>query len=175
MKRVKNLSILKGILGIVFTLAISMNIFAVIQLNGSGHGYCDDPSKPECSPTPGGFAAITEPMVPGFIDRSIEQGAAAYLNAYSAYLSFLNRIEMSGENSLDCTEAEKILVDALQNIKAAKDAYYQLVAVAETTPYNPSVLVQLAAFDYDGYMKAQDLDSYIFKKVRGYLQPGNIT
>lgn len=171
----KNLSILKGILGIVFTLAISMNIFAVIQLNGSGHGYCDDPSKPECSPTPGGFAAITEPMVPGLIDRSIEQGAAAYLNAYSAYLSFLNRIEMSGENSLDCTEAEKILVDALQNIKAAKDAYYQLVAVAETTPYNPSVLVQLAAFDYDGYMKAQDLDSYIFKKVRGYLQPGNIT
>lgn len=170
----KRQSILKGILGIVFTLAISMNIFAYIQLNGSGHVYCDDPSKPECSPTPGGFA-IAEPMVPGLIDRSIEQGAAAYLNAYSAYLSFLNRVELSGENSLDYTESVKILEDSLQNIKSAKAAYYQLVAAAETTPYNRVVLAQLAAFDYDGYMKAQGLDSYIFKKVRAYLQPGNIT
>lgn len=171
----KRQSILKGILGIVFTLAISMNIFAYIQLNGSDEGFCDNPSKPGCSPTPGGFAAITEPMVPGLIDRSIEQGAAAYLNAYSAYLSFLNRVEMSGEKSLDYAEAEKILVDSLQNIKTAKDVYYQLVVAAEATPYNPLALAQLAVFDYDGYMKAQGLDSYIFKKVRGYLQPGNIT
>ncbi len=121
------------------------------------------------------MAAFAEPVVPGLIDRSIVQGAAAYLNAYSAYLSFLNRIELSGQNSLDYAEAEKILADALQNIKTAKDAYYQLVVAAEATPYNPLVLAQLAAFDYDGYMKVQGLENNIFKKVRGYLQSGDIT
>ncbi len=175
MKIVKNQSMLKCIMGIALSLAISMNIFAVIQLNGSGHGYCDYPTKPDCSGTPDGMAAFAEPVVPGLIDRSIVQGAAAYLNAYSAYLSFLNRIELSGQNSLDYAEAERLLADALRNIKTAKDAYYQLVAAAEATPYNPVVLAQLAAFDYDGYMKSQGLESSIFKKVRGYLQPGYIT
>jgi hypothetical protein len=169
----KNRAIPKIIAGMVLSLAIAVNVFPFIQLNGSGIGYCDSRGVSGC----GGISGESSTPLTGenTIDDLITGGAAAYLNAYSAYLSYLNRVELSGRDGLDYAAAAKLLDTVLENIKSAEDTYYRLIARAEATPYNPPVLDRLADFDYDAYAAKNDPDRYIFKEVRAYLKNGDIT
>jgi len=167
-KRVNRL-IPKGVIGIVLSLLISVNVFPYILVNGSGTGYCDGQTGSGCGET----ASILN--TGNNIDGLITGGAAAYLTAYANYISFLNRVELSGLNSIDPNEAEKRLSIVIESIKTAKDTYYRLIARAESTPYNPQVLDQLAAFDYNGYLKNHGLDGCIFNEVEEYLKNGDIT
>lgn len=168
-----NKTISKSVIGIVLSLILAANVFPFIQLNGSGTGYCDSQPASGCEDNGGETAA---PLTPGdTIAGLITGGAAAYLNAYSAYLSFLNRVELSGRDGLDYGESMKLLDTALENIKSAADTYYRLIVRAEATPYNPLVLDRLANFDYKEYARKNHPDWYIFKEVQTYLKNGDIT
>lgn len=173
MNIITNQRLLKGLLIVVFSMVVTANGFAVVLLNGSGTGYCDgNPPPPDC----GDLTAISmEASVTGTIEDMVVDGAASYLLAYSEYLTFLNHVELSERNGMDFEEAGKILDAALGNVKKAKTTYYGLVLRAESTPYNPAVLAQLAAFDYDKFKEANHLNRDIFNEVEGYLKNGDIT
>ncbi|MCP5109139.1 MAG: hypothetical protein GY950_37510 [bacterium] len=176
MNKYPNHAILKGILITALALLISLNGFAFVQLNGSGGSYCDPVADPGCDGNNSNSdAALASAASSGGIEPLIVEGAAAYINAYSAYLAFLNRVETHGPDNLDYEKTGVILDEALKNIIAAKSAYYRLIIAAEAAQYNPAVLEKLAAFDYDGYFKKHRLMKDIFGEVKAYLKGGDVT
>ncbi len=165
--------LIKGLLIVTLWLTITSMVFAYVQLNGSGGTYCEgNPPPPDCAGSTGdGKALLTEEP----IGDLVVDGAAVYLNAYSGYLSFLNRVELSERNGLDYGEAGKMLDSVLEYVGTAKETYYRLVLKAESTPYSPAVSAQLAEFDYNGYSRAHRLDRDIFKDVERYLKNMDVT
>ena len=139
------------------------NLFAYISFNGSGSGY-DDPN------TGKDLTKIT-----ASIDTLIIEGASYYLQGNADIQSLLNRVELQDLKAIYYPEMQRLLDSAMANITNARITYEKLVSKAEATPYNPVVMEQLMAFDYDSFMLENRLNETIFKKVEGYLGNGDIT
>lgn len=159
-------------IGIVLSLLISANGFSYMLLNGSGDGYCDNQAV-GCTDNTGETSTML--AEDNNINEFIAEGATVYLKAHSSYLSFLSRVELSDRDGLDYIESEKLLTDAIESIRIAKETYYRLVIKAVSTDYNSMVLDKLARFDFNGYLISHDLDGCVFKEVEDYLQSGDIT
>jgi hypothetical protein len=145
---------------IIFSLCVSL--YPRISSNGSGGGYGG----------PGdGESAGANPT----IENLVVEGAGYYLQGNSYIQSFLNQVELQDIKGIDYTELQRLIAGAVENITNSRLAYERLVETAERTPYNPVVIEQLKAFDYDSFMIDNRLNEVIFKKVEGYLSNGNIT
>ncbi|MCX6580614.1 MAG: hypothetical protein NT166_10575 [Candidatus Aminicenantes bacterium] len=164
---------LKMLLGVIFLMALNLQVFPVIFGNGSGNGYCDGIPKPGCLPPPG-LAAITPGNGPG-IEALVREGGGYFLNAHSLTMALLNQVEMSDLNGLDYDILNKTANDALLNIRCARSIYIALVDMAENTLYNPEVTAKLRAFDYRAFMEKNNLNREIFKKLAAYLSSDDIT
>lgn len=144
----------------IITFSLIMN--SRIYDNGAGTGYGGEGDKN-----------------PGYTGSAIEdyiiEGAGYFLNGYSDVLMFLNQVELSGTKGLDFTELNKLLDNALNHIKNAKNTYYSLIRAAEMTPYNETVTAKLIAFDYDSFMMNNGLNNDIFQAVKKNLRNGDIT
>ena len=108
------------------------------------------------------------------IKSMIVDGAANYLAAYSDYLLFLNRVELSSENSPGYDEMQTFLHRCLEKLNRAKTAYLALNQNAANTPYNFEMIYNLIFFNYDLFQWERGLNPYIFKDVVKYLMYGNV-
>lgn len=166
-------TLFKGLMIVTLWLTITSMVFGYVQLNGSGGTYCEgNPPPPDCGEGTDDNKALAPEDTIGDL---IVDGAAVYLNAYSGYLAFLNRVELSDRDGLDYEEAGKMLDSVLAYVGTAKETYYRLVLKAESTPYNPAVSAQLAEFDYAGYSRKHRLDRDIFEDVEEYLKNTDVT
>jgi hypothetical protein len=108
------------------------------------------------------------------IKSAIIDGAGNYLTAYSDYLLFLNRVELSSENSPGYDEMQTFLHRCLEKLNRAKTAYLALNQNAANTSYNFEIIYRLIFFNYDLFQWERGLNPHIFKEVEKYLSPGNV-
>lgn len=139
---------------------------------------------------------ITAPLYPFFIDngtgggfgggdgsRSVEgssieglviQSAGYYLKSYSNVLLYMHRIEVMPPETLDYEELQKFLDKAISNMTAAHSSYVALKQLADVTPYNPTVIEALRAFDYKAFKTANNCRTDMYDVVKEYLKAGDI-
>jgi hypothetical protein len=147
---------------IIIVFSSGVSLYPRISCNGSGSGY-DVPGDGDSA-----FSNFS-------IEYMVVEGAGFYLQANACIQSFLNQVELQDVRGIDYTELQRLIANAVENITNARLAYERLVETAERTPYNPVVMEQLKAFDYDSFMLENRLNETIFKKVEGYLSNGDIT
>ena len=147
---------IKKILFALIILSLNLNSFSLIVANWFEIVYNDDDEK----------------IAP--IKSMIVEGAGNYLTAYSDYLLFLNRVELSGENNPGYDEMQTLLNRCLEKLQRAKTAYLSINQTALNTPYNLEVIYRLIFFNYDLFQWERGLNPNIFKEVKKYLSTGNV-
>ena len=163
MNNKKNRCLLTLLLGTAVLMVFNINLLSYISLNGSGSGYESD--------TPNGGKSIGA----NEIEDYVIDGAGYYLAAKGSIETILNRVEYKDVNGIDYAELSLLVDNALVKIQAAAATYEQLIAIAENTPYNQSVIDRLKSFDYDRFMEENNLNPVIFKEIARYLSRGDIT
>jgi hypothetical protein len=138
----------------------TLNVSAVIYFNGAGGNF-------------GGGSESTLLQEKTIRDYVIE-GAGYFLESYSGFLLFLNKVELNELQGLDYNEVQMILNSAIEKMENARDIYTRLKQEADVTPYNPDMIDQLMNFDYDDFQETNHLVAPIFKQVEYYLEKGNI-
>ena len=164
MRKINKQFTLKILIGVIISMMIYTMGFSYIYLNGSGRGFED----PDDTDTADGVKSELK------ISFLVEECAGYFLNGYSDYLAFLNRIELQNLNGISYTECQQILDSAISNIKNARYSFETLIQKAENTPYKKDVVLKLISFDYDDFMEQNGLNTEIFKKVEYYLSEGDI-
>jgi hypothetical protein len=152
----KNSKILKLIMVVVIITLLSANMWALVWANASSKAYL-----------PNGEKSVA-------IESYVVTGAGGFLQSYSYMMLFLNKIELSEYNGLDYTELQSVLNNAIENMKDAKTAYVDLTREAGLLPYNPQVIAALAAFNYNDFKKANDLNHSVFSEVQEFLKNGDV-
>lgn len=104
----------------------------------------------------------------------VVQSAGHFLNSYSLWNTFLNRVEMSELNGLDYRELRENLYRAIEEMEKANALYLDISAVAGKTAYVQPVVDCLIAFDYKTFQKEMNLNAVIFSQVQEFLANGNI-
>jgi hypothetical protein len=147
---------IKLILFALIILSLTFNAFSYVISNYGDESYDDNGLKTTS------------------IKSLIVEGAGNYLAAYSDYLLFLNRVELSSENSPGYVEMQSLLNRCLEKLNRAKTAYLALNQNAANTPYNFEIIYRLIFFNYDLFQWERGLNPYIFKEVVKYLRVGNV-
>jgi hypothetical protein len=146
-------------------LLVTTTTFPRILQNGSGQGYTDGSGTSE-------EKAATQAVS---IEMYVVQGGGYFLKAHAAVQELLNRVEWQDIKAINYDELNRLAGSALYNMTLARSYYWQLLSLAEVTPYNPVVIEKLKGFDYDAFMKENGLNPAIFEQVRAYLANGDIT
>ncbi|NIR06304.1 MAG: hypothetical protein GTN82_12855 [Candidatus Aminicenantes bacterium] len=102
------------------------------------------------------------------------EGAGYFLKSYSAFLLFLNKIEMAEVEGFDLNEMYQILTNSIENLEYANETYTLLKQQADVTPYNPIVIDQLLNFNYDLFQKKDNLNPSILEEVQFFLGKGKV-
>lgn len=160
MRRSKKNLTLKVFLVSLFVITLNFYSYSLIYDNGAGGGYGSGGEGEDKGDT---------------IESYIIEGAGYFLNGYSDVLMLLNRVEISGINRINYDEVLNIIDRALNNVKDAKTSFSRIIDLAESTPYNESVIAKLLSFDYNSFMVKNSLNSFVFKDVESFLENGNIT
>lgn len=147
---------------VLFTVIVSPNLHSYICSNGSGDTFCESGCNIEAEPNN------------VLINRLIEEGGGYFLNSYSHTLCFMKEIELSNIDGFDFIELHQISGSAIENVRKALETYSQLIRTAEITPYNQKVISILKTFNYMYFMKANGLNSDIFKEVAFLLRKGDV-
>lgn len=156
--RFKSLSMF--FLAAVILLFASSNAFALIYGNETDGGF---------EGTGGGGKTTVTP-----IRTYVIEGAGYFLGSYSDILVFLNKIELAELKGIDYAELQKIIDNAVTNMREAKETYFDLTQLADVTPYNTDVIEKLTAFDYSAFQRENELNAAVFAEVEGYLGKGDI-
>jgi len=164
MKAINRNLISKLLIGFSIIMLIPVNSFPYLYFNGSGEGYGG-----------GGESAGIRINENNTIEMYVVAGAGYFLNAHFSVQFLLRKVEVQDLKGMDYNEIQQLLNLALENITSAVETYQQLIEIAENTPYNPLAVDKLMAFDYEGYMKENGLNPFIFKTLAGYLSRGDIT
>lgn len=141
---------------IIFVLFFAANVFPRIIAN-RGHVFFDDA-------TGNG----------GAIRSYIEAGAGYFLSSGSDYLALLNKIEMADTSGGDYKGWAQTCSNAIANMEKAMANYLSLKQILTNTPYKPEMIGRLAAFDYDGCQKKNDLNPGVLAEVKAYLAAGDV-
>jgi hypothetical protein len=143
---------------------ISTGLFGIMSGNDSEGAY--DESRTEKISS----RSTTPPM-----RVLVIEGAGYYLKSQSDALDFFNAIELSElTNGPDYKELSVFLDSAVSNMKKSRDMYYRLKATSLVTPYNPVVTDKLRALSYDDLQDRYNLNSTIFKEVKGFLSRNDV-
>jgi hypothetical protein len=102
------------------------------------------------------------------------EGAQYFLESYSDFLLFLNKIELAELRGFDWNELRFILNRVIEKVQYANDLIGQLKQKADVTPYNPVIINNLLNFDYDAFADQEGLIKPIFKDVKAFLSKGKI-
>lgn len=101
-------------------------------------------------------------------------GAGYFLESYSDYLLFLNKVELAESRGFDWNELRLLLDCVIEKMKQARNEYKQLKQKADVTPYNQFIINQLSNFDYDAFADREGLIKPIFIEVTAFLSKGQI-
>jgi len=163
MNNKKNRYLLTLLMGTVVIMVFNGNLFCIISINGSGSGYNNG------IPNGGKGIGMND------IESYVVEGAGYYMEAKSIIETILNWVEYKDIKGMDYDELALLVDNALVKIQAAAGTYEQLIAIAEKTPYNQTVIDRLKVFAYDKFMLENNLIPVIFIEVTQYLSRGDIT
>jgi len=110
----------------------------------------------------------------GPIETRVIKGAAYFLESYSNYLSFLNRLELCDLQPQEPGQLETLLESAISGMESTLKEYEQLLDISGQTRYNQRAVALLKTFDFRAFMAHNDLIPDIFKDVEAYLKNGDI-
>lgn len=158
----KKISAVKVIICCFSLIMINNYCFPWVLGNGAGGGY-DENILP-----PGIQSNIS-------IEFLLIEGAGYFMQTQSNIQTLLKMVEWQDIKAIDYIELNQMINNALINIKNARLAFEELIKAAEATPYNLEVIGQLNRFDYDTFLKENNLNPFIFGIVRDYLIKGDIT
>lgn len=122
-----------------------------------------------CTPGPG-FSLTSGDSIAGLIAL----GGYHFLKASRDLDELLSLVEISEISGPDYQAMQTAAASAVDNMQEARDIYYRLKNLAAVSPYNQAVIVQLAAFDYNGLQKERMLLPTIFQKVKKFLCIGDV-
>ena len=108
------------------------------------------------------------------IGNLVAQGGTYFLKSNSHMDLFLSLIESSELSGPDYNALQSSINSAIDNMKRAREIYFQLKNLASVTPYNQEVVSQLIEFDYIGFQRENRLIPFIFNKVKNYLCAGDV-
>ncbi|NIM12209.1 MAG: hypothetical protein GTO45_08860 [Candidatus Aminicenantes bacterium] len=148
------LSFLKVCLGTLVVLAFNVQAVAKIVMNYSDSSF--------------------EEQSRGQMETYVVEAAGYFLKSHSDMFLFLNKVEMSDLEGTDFAGLQSIIDCAVVNMQNAQAKYSELTALADSTPYDQTVLQQLAVFDYAAFRDSKGLNSVIYSDVKAYLQSGDV-
>ena len=154
---------LKVLFLVFISIALSMNAYSYIWLNGAGGGYEEGD---------GSESTYGENVT---VEDYIIEGAGYYLAANAGVQSLLNMAELKDSTGIDYYLVLKTLDRAISNMENAINTYEKLIGKAESTPYNKAVIDKLANFNYSLFTQEKGLNGVVFGKVEEYLKNGDIT
>lgn len=120
-----------------------------------------------------GFEENTEGLGSPMRQLVIE-GAGHFLMSYSNILLLSNMIEMEELDGIDYVDVQKVLNEAFVNMESARQTYWELNQLGDSTPYQPEVIEQLLLFDYNAFGKDKMLIPGILSEVKSYLSKGDV-
>ncbi len=148
----------KAFLGLIVFILLTGNFFALV--------FANDIIVVYQQPNPDTKSAS--------LNYSIVDGAGYFLNSYSDFLLLLNRVEMSGKQSFDYTEAGLIASRTIKKMENLKSTYLLIIKQTAGAEYNTDVLKMLEIFDYQGLQEKAALNPVILNEVKTYLIKGDI-
>jgi hypothetical protein len=151
----------KVLLGIVVLILFHLNNSALTYCNDSYSAFLEIDKKQENS------AVET-------IKGYVVGGAGYFLESYSDFVLFLNKIEIGELGVLNYDELKMILDNAIKKMEYAKNEYIHLKKKADDTPYNQNVVQQLLKFNYEVFQKRNRLIGPVFNRVQFFLSSGDI-
>ena len=149
--------------------SLGMVVLILLHVNLSVLTYCNDSYS--------AFLEIEKKQKNtgvGTIKKYLEVGTGYFLESYSDFILFLNKIEIGELGSLDYNELKMILDKAIRKMEDTKNIYYKLKQKAEHTPYNPKVINELLAFNYGKFQIKNHLLEPVYNNVKCYLCSGKI-
>jgi len=158
--------IVKALLVTIVTAFLCMNVYAYIDLNGSGGGYGN------AGESSGGSSICSQN---NDLEYFIMLGAGHYLDAKTDIQQLLKTVEWQDIRGVNYTNMQGLVDSALYHMKNALYISELLIGTAEVTPYNETVQALLKDFDYNAYMLENGLNKGSFEIVRQHLQTGDIT
>jgi hypothetical protein len=140
-------------------VAAGMSTYAAWIANNSGSGFG------------GGGGGESARSVS--VESYVIQGAGFFLESYSHVLAYMREVELNQANP-DFEKLSLSLDNALASMNNANATYAALKQLADNTPYNQQVIDALKAFDYDGFESQHGLSAGMFKRVKKFLEKGDI-
>jgi len=153
--------------------ALAVVTFVVLLLAANGYGYfsynrsCE--AFPEQCEEGQGLNISTPPL-----GQLIIEAAGYYIKSNSDYQLFLREIELSGPNGPNFAVLQELVNNAIENMRMANTAYWQIWQASEALDYDPVVLEKLCQFDYPGYQAGNNPNPVIFEKAANYLKNGDV-
>jgi hypothetical protein len=162
MSHIKKNSVLKVIIFCFILIIINNYCFPWIWGNGAGGGYNENTLPP-------GIQSNIS------MESLLIEGAGYFLQTQSNIQTLLKMVEWQDIKFINYYAFNQLVKSSLNNIINARLSFEELIKVAEVTPYNLEVIGQLNRFDYDNFLKDNNLNPFIFDMVRDYLEKGDIT
>jgi hypothetical protein len=143
---------------------MSINVYGWFVLNASCSVFdpnpCDD----------GGLKSMSSSS----LGSLIVEGAGYFLKSNANYQLFLEKVELSGSGIIDRDALLALLDEAVSNMEAANDTYYQMIQAANALQYDSAVLDKLKNFAYDRYRLENRLNPSVFAQVVLLLKAGDV-
>lgn len=161
MEQQKHLRMLTVMMGVAIFVLLHLDVAGAIWYNSSYCGFQD-------------LDGVSEnPQEKTLREYAIE-GAGYFLESYSDYLLFLNKVELAELRGFDWNELRFILDRVIEKLQYANDLIGQLKQKADVIPYNPVIIDELLNFDYDAFSEQERLNESVFKQVEAFLSKGKI-
>jgi hypothetical protein len=149
------------LMGVAMFVLLHMDVSGAIWYNGSPYGFQ-------------GLDGVSENPQEKTLRECVIEGAGYFLESYSDYLLFLNKVELAELKGFDWGELRFILERVIEKLEYANDLMGQLKEKAEATPYNQVIIDELLNFDYDAFLEQEKLNESVFKQVKAFLSKGKI-
>ena len=151
----------KVLLGMIVLILLHPNLPTLTHCNDSYSAFLEIDKKKKNSEV-------------GTIKGYVVEGAGYFIESYSDFVLFLNKIEIGELGSLNYNELKMILDKAIGKMEDTKNIYCELKQKADHTPYNPKVINELLAFNYGNFQIKNHLLEPVYNNVKHYLCRGKI-
>lgn len=168
MNRKNKALIVRPILCIILITSMSVNVLPDFCGNW---GECT--VEPGCEGGDGTSTGVYVPESSGMLKMYIVDGAGFILSTYSGIGSLLREVEMSEMCGPDYFKMRETLYSMIEDMERARDTYYIINLIIQSTPYKQSVIERLKAFDYDGFRETSGLSPIVFGRVKNFLERGD--
>lgn len=152
---------------LLILLFSSVFLIADLYLNDS------DPVFPPNPPDPSSVLKIMSGGRQEISDLLIE-GAALYIESFSEALLLLKEYEMSGKAVFDLNLSTLKTETAIKKLEASRKCYESVILIGERLEYVGYYRNKLLGFDFDSYIKSQNLNPIIANEVKEFLKAGDV-